>query len=117
MNANEYQKLAARTLIDRPGFEITARNIMTVWDALGLAGEAGEVADHIKKGIFHRHGLDIPKLKKELGDTLWYIAAICTTLGFDLGEIMDLNIEKLKERYPNGFNSEDSKRRVDQQGG
>ncbi len=114
MNANEFQSLAARTLIDRPGFEIPDVEIMAVWDALGLAGEAGEVADLVKKGIFHRHGLDLPKLEEELGDILWYIAALCTTLGLDLSAIMWANIEKLKVRYPNGFTSEDSLRRVDQ---
>lgn len=115
MDANEYQKLAARTLISKPGFNISDVEIMAVWDAIGLAGEAGEVADHIKKGIFHQHGIDFPKLRKEIGDTLWYAAALCTTLGLDLSEIMQENIDKLKVRYPDGFNSEDSIRRVDKE--
>ena len=113
MDANEYQRLAARTLIDKPDAIYTHQEIMAVWDAIGLAGEAGEVADHIKKGVFHQHGIDLPKLEKELGDTLWYVAALCTTLGLDLSEIMQANIEKLKLRYPNGYSPEDSKRRVD----
>ena len=113
MDANEFQRLAARTLIDRPGFEISDTEIMAVWDALGLAGEAGEVADLIKKGVFHRHGIDLPKLEKEIGDTLWYVAALCTTLGIDMSAIMQANIEKLKVRYPNGYSSEDSLRRID----
>lgn len=113
MDANEYQKLAARTLIDRPDFEISDRDIMTVWDAIGLAGEAGEVAEHIKKGVFHQHGIDSEKLSKEIGDVLWYAAALCTTLGLDLSEIMQANIEKLKHRYPNGYSSADSLKRVD----
>lgn len=113
MDANEYQRLAARTLIDRPDFTISDTEFMAVWDAIGLAGEAGEVAEHIKKGVFHRHGIDLPKLEKELGDTLWYAAALCTTLGLDLSAIMQANIEKLKVRYPNGYSSEDSLQRVD----
>lgn len=113
MDADEYQKLAARTLIDRPDFALTDTEIMAVWDAIGLAGEAGEVADHIKKGVFHRHGIDLPELEKELGDTLWYVAALCTTLGLDLSAIMQANIEKLRVRYPNGYTSEDSLHRVD----
>jgi NTP pyrophosphatase (non-canonical NTP hydrolase) len=113
MDANEYQKLAARTLIDRPGFLISDRDMMAVWNALGLAGEAGEVADHVKKGVFHQHGIDPEKLRKEIGDTLWYAAALCTTLGFDLSEIMQGNIDKLRLRYPDGYNSADSKARVD----
>ena len=113
MEASEYQKQAARTLIERPGFEILDRDIMAVWNALGLAGEAGEVADHIKKGVFHQHGIDLEKLKKEIGDTLWYLAALCTTLDLDMSSIMQANIEKLKVRYPNGYSSADSQRRVD----
>jgi NTP pyrophosphatase (non-canonical NTP hydrolase) len=113
MNASEYQQLAARTLIDRPGFEIPDDQIMIIWNAIGLAGEAGEVADLAKKAIFHQHGIDAEKLKKELGDVLWYAAGLATQLGLDLGEIMDANIQKLKLRYPDGFTSADSVRRVD----
>ncbi len=93
--------------------EIPDKEMMLVWEALGLAGEAGEVANHVKKGIFHQHGIELEKLKNEIGDTLWYAAALCTTLGLDLSEIMQTNIKKLEMRYPNGFNVEDSKRRVD----
>lgn len=113
MDANKYQKLAARTLIDKPDFEISDIEIMTVWNALGLAGEAGEVADLVKKGVFHRHGLDVTKLEKEIGDVCWYLAALCTTLHLSLSDIMVANIEKLMVRYPNGYTSEDSLKRVD----
>jgi NTP pyrophosphatase (non-canonical NTP hydrolase) len=112
MDANEYQRLAARTLIDRPGFEIPEKEIMAVWEVVGLAGEAGEVANLIKKGVFHRHGIDTSKVE-ELGDTLWYISALCNTLGLDLSTIMHANIEKLKIRYPHGYSSLDSLRRAD----
>lgn len=109
----KYQNLAARTLIDGPDFEISERDIMLVWSAIGLAGEAGEVADIIKKGVFHQHGVDSETLKKELGDCLWYIAAICTKAGFDLNEVMAENIAKLEIRYPDGYSSNDSIKRVD----
>lgn len=113
MYANEYQELAARTLIDKPDFEISNADIMLVWNAIGLAGEAGEVCEHIKKGVFHQHGISHSVLKKELGDVLWYVAALCTKLGFDMEEVMEANIKKLKERYPDGYSSADSKRRTD----
>ena len=90
MTPSEYQKLAARTLIDTPDFEITPQQVMIAWNAIGLAGEAGEVVDHIKKGVFHQQGIDELKLKKELGDTLWYLSALCSTLGWQLEEIMQL---------------------------
>lgn len=111
MTSNEYQLAAARTLIDSPGFEIPDRDMMLIWATLGLAGESGEVVEHIKKGILHEHGIDFEKLKLELGDVLWYVSAICTKAGFELSEVMELNINKLKKRYPNGFNSDDSKNR------
>ena len=102
-------------MIDQPGFEIPGYEMMVVWNALGLAGEAGEVAELVKKGVFHRHTIDRAKLEQELGDVLWYASALCTTLGLDLGEIMQTNIEKLKVRYPNGYSSLDSQQRADVQ--
>ncbi len=108
-----YQQLAARTLIDAPDFEISDQDIMLAWNALGLAGEAGEVADLVKKDVFHRHGLDVGKIKKELGDCLWYIAALCSRLDLDLNEVMADNIAKLEARYPGGFSTRDSINRVD----
>lgn len=113
MNATDYQRQAARTLIDEPQRPISPNEMMILWNALGLAGEAGEVCEAVKKGILHQHGLDHDKLAKELGDVCWYLAALCTKCGFDLGEIMAANIEKLKVRYPDGFKPEDSVKRVD----
>lgn len=103
MQANEYQRLAGRTLIAAPDFDISPDQVMIAWNAIGLSGEAGEVADLIKKGIFHQQGLDQEKLKKELGDVLWYVAALCTELGFSLEEVMSHNIDKLKARFPEGY--------------
>lgn len=60
-----------------------------------------------------QHGVDHKQLHKELGDVLWCVAALCTKLGFDMGDIMAANIDKLKERYPDGYKSEDSERRAD----
>lgn len=113
MDAKIYQELAARTLVDEPGFEITDEEVMLSWSALGLCGEAGEVADILKKGVYHQHGLDIAAIKKELGDVLWYVSALCTTLNIQLSEVMQLNVDKLKSRYPDGFNSAASINRKD----
>lgn len=114
MNANDYQRLAARTLIDAPDAEYTAAEIMLVWNALGVAGEAGEVADLIKKAVFHRHPLNRDALIKELGDVLWYVAALCTKLDIGLDDVMVLNIEKLRARYPAGYSSERSRERYEE---
>lgn len=115
MTADEYQQLAGRTLIDGPDAAYTDEQLMLVWNALGLAGEAGEVADTIKKAVFHQHGIDRDELIKELGDVLWYAAALCTKLNVPISEVMERNIEKLKRRYPAGYSSDASKTRVDVQ--
>ena len=117
MFGDEYQHQAGRTLLDKPddgtlAYAIT--NIMLVWNGLGLVGEAGEVADTIKKGVFHGHGIDKEKIEAELGDVLWYVAGICSNLGLSMSDVMQRNIEKLKIRYPDGFNSDDSKKRADE---
>lgn len=113
MNANDYQKQAGRTLIAKPDAMYTDYEIMLVWNALGLAGEAGEVADTIKKAVFHQHGINRDELIKELGDVLWYVAALCSKLDVPMSEVMELNIAKLKQRYPEGYSSDASKVRVD----
>lgn len=104
MELNKYQELALRTMTDIKNDPEQS----LVNGALGLTGEAGEVADIIKKHQFHGHDLDVQELKKELGDVLWYIACCASALNIDLNEIGVANIEKLKERYPNGFTKEDS---------
>lgn len=82
--------------------------------ALGLCGEAGEVADLIKKHKGHGHDLDKAKITKELGDVLWYIATLADQLGINLGVIAQVNVIKLRARYPNGFNVADSKVKRDE---
>lgn len=114
VTANGYQDAASRTLLDNPGFMPSIKDLMLLWNGLGVAGEAGEVADLIKKAIFHRHGLDRAKLVKELGDVTWYVAAICTHTGIALGEVFSANIAKSLERYPDGFTAEASKERADE---
>lgn len=79
--------------------------------ALGIAGEAGEVADLVKKIVGHGHDFDRKKFVKELGDVLWYVAVIAKKKGITLEEIADMNIKKLASRYPEGFSVEASKNR------
>lgn len=75
---------------------------------LGLVGEAGEVADIIKKHLGHGHALDDEALAHELGDVLWYIAVMAASLGYTMSDIARMNIDKLKLRYPQGFSTERS---------
>ena len=76
--------------------------------ALGLTGESGEVADHIKKVLFHGHALDVNHVAKELGDILWYLGLACDAIGYSLDDVMQMNVDKLHNRYPNGFDAERS---------
>jgi NTP pyrophosphatase (non-canonical NTP hydrolase) len=97
---NEYQKLAMVTANPEvlKDFEKMIGNA-----GLGLAGEAGEVADHVKKCLYQGHEFSIDKVAKELGDVLWYVALMCTATGVSLETVMQENVNKLKARYPEGF--------------
>lgn len=83
------------------------RDIGGIFNAcLGLSGEVGEFNDMIKKWIFHEKELDIEHAKKELGDIMWYVALMCDSFGWNLDEILEMNVAKLKNRYPQGFDVE-----------
>lgn len=97
---DRYQQAAARTANEH---EYELANY-----GLGITGEAGEVADLIKKGVFHGHELDREELKKELGDVMWYVANVARLAGFSLSEIAASNVMKLQKRYPEGFSEQDS---------
>ncbi len=75
---------------------------------LGLVGEAGEVADIVKKHLGHGHHLDNEAMAHELGDVLWYIAVMAANLGYTMSDVARMNIDKLKLRYPQGFSTERS---------
>ena len=76
--------------------------------ALGLCGESGEVADLVKKAFFQGHKLDKVHLAKELGDVAWYLAVGAYALDYDLETVLQMNVDKLRERYPGGFEAERS---------
>lgn len=103
MTINEYQKLAMKTL--NP--ELSEKDVL-INGVMGLCGESGEAIDIVKKWLAQGHELDKEKLAKELGDICWYLAETATALGCSLEDIMTANIEKLRKRYPEGFDSERS---------
>ena len=78
---------------------------------MGLCGEAGECVDLVKKRLFQGHELDKEHLAKELGDVAWYLAVTAEAIGYDLNTILQMNVKKLRDRYPNGFDEERSKYR------
>ena len=108
MTGNEFQQHALRTM-NEPNMPYGDLLI----GALGLAGEAGEVCDHIKKFIGQGHELDREHVKEELGDVLWYVAITATAIGATLDDVMSTNVLKLIRRYPNGFEMERSVNRDD----
>ena len=109
MTINEYQKLAMTTL----NKEMSKKD-MLINGVMGLCGESGEAIDIVKKHLAQGHELDREKLIKELGDIAWYLAEMATFLDIELEEVLVRNIEKLKKRYPEGFNKEKSLHREEE---
>lgn len=103
MTVNEYQKLAMTTL--NPAL---SKKDVLINGVMGLCGESGEAIDIVKKHLAQGHALDKEKLAKELGDIAWYLAETATALDLNLEDIFEANIEKLRKRYPEGFDSERS---------
>lgn len=106
MTINEYQKLAMTTL--NP--ELDRKDVL-INGVMGLCGESGEVIDLVKKHLAQGHELDKEKMAKELGDVAWYLAETATAIGYSLEDIFQMNIDKLKKRYPEGFSVEKSMNR------
>lgn len=106
MTINEYQKLAMTTL--NP--ELSQKDVL-INSVMGLCGESGEAIDIVKKWLAQGHELDKKHLAEELGDIAWYLAEAATALDLLLEEILQANIDKLKQRYPKGFETEKSQNR------
>ncbi|MBE5769723.1 MAG: nucleotide pyrophosphohydrolase [Clostridiales bacterium] len=104
MHANDYQK-EAMTLLnpDIPADQVLLNAV------LGLCGESGEAADLLKKHLFQGHELDKQTMMKELGDVAWYLAEACEGLGVRLSDVMQMNLDKLHRRYPDGFSADRSR--------
>ena len=100
MTINEYQKLAMTTL--NPA--LSDKDVL-INGVMGLCGESGEAIDIVKKHLAQGHELDRDKLIGELGDIAWYLAEVATVLDIDLETVLCRNIEKLKARYPEGFDA------------
>lgn len=127
MTANEYQKAALRTespvglheaseaalrvftilgIVTNPQEDMSLVRLLE--GLIGLSGESGEASDILKKTLFQGHRLDREHLARELGDVAWYLALSADAIGYSLEEIFQMNIDKLKERYPDGFEEERS---------
>ena len=107
MTGNEFQELAGRTI----NKDLSLRDLEE-HALFGMAGELGELLSLYQK-VFQGHDLNVKHAKKELGDLMWFIAEYCTVQGWKLDDIMQMNIDKLKARYPEGFKVENSLHRKD----
>ena len=102
MQMNEYQALAARTVNQK------LEPVQVAFHALhGMVGEIGEIHSLYQK-TYQGHELKEEHLKKELGDLLWFISEYCMAMGWTLEEVAQMNIDKLKARYPEGFDADKS---------
>ncbi len=99
MTMTEFEAEVLRTA----AFNLGANEVAVL--ALGVAGEAGEVCDLVKKHFGQGHDLNRDKLVEELGDVLWYVTALAARLGYPLREVAERNVAKLKARYPSGFDA------------
>jgi NTP pyrophosphatase (non-canonical NTP hydrolase) len=102
LTPNEYQKLAAHFI--NPNLTNYEKSMHALH---GMVGEIGELHSIYQKR-YQGHGFDNDHVKKELGDILWFVAEYCTAYGWNLEDIMTLNIDKLRARYPEGFDADHS---------
>lgn len=108
MTPNEYQRATLRTA---PTELLPDQLLLN--GLMGLNGEAGECIDIMKKHLFQGHDLDIEHMVKELGDVAWYLAVSAYAIGYDLETILQTNVDKLKARYPDGFDTVRSQHRAE----
>lgn len=108
MSANDYQKQAMTTL----NRSLSKKDVL-INGVMGLCGESGEAIDIVKKHLHQGHDLDREALVKELGDIAWYLAETAFALDIPLEDILRKNLEKLKERYPQGFSTGNSRNRTE----
>jgi len=103
MLVNDYQKAAMTTL--NPALD---KKDVLINSVMGLCGESGEAIDIVKKWLMQGHELDKEHLIKELGDVAWYLAEAATALDIPLETVFQGNLDKLHQRFPNGFDTEAS---------
>lgn len=106
MNINEYVKMASRTRANLENHQLDELHMI-----LGIFTESGELADVYKKNMAYGKELDHINIQEEISDILWYIANLCDISGYDLENIMEVNIKKLKARYPQKFTNQNANER------
>lgn len=97
MKFEDYLGASERTLIDK------GHDLNLLHAAMGISTEAGELMDAFKRKIFYGKPLDVVNVKEEIGDLMWYVAILMRELDLDLEEVLQLNIDKLRARFPERF--------------
>jgi NTP pyrophosphatase (non-canonical NTP hydrolase) len=110
---NDYKVAVNRTAKSMHTQEIDGNTLDVLHWSLGLSGEVGELVDTVKKHVFYGQDFDMVNAQEELGDILFYLTAMCESLGLDLEYVMDNNKMKLLQRYPTGYSDESAKLRAD----
>jgi NTP pyrophosphatase (non-canonical NTP hydrolase) len=112
MHSSEYIELANRT---KKSFSLSLTEVETdiLHAAIGIAGEAGELIDAVKKYIIYGKPLDGDNIDEEMGDILWYLAIMAKALGTNFEKLMEANIDKLKLRYPEKYTDAAAHARAD----
>jgi NTP pyrophosphatase (non-canonical NTP hydrolase) len=103
MEYQEYQKQAARTCA-----KLAGNNDNNIHMILGMQTEVAELADAFKKHLAYGKPVDWVNVEEELGDLMWYIANFCNINDIDLEQVMQINIDKLRARYPEKFTQENA---------
>lgn len=103
MDIKTYQAEARRTVSPLESELLNSLHFIS-----GIVTEAGELLDILKKNIAYKKPIDYVNMKEEIGDIMWYIINLCDLYNWDLEEIMETNIKKLKIRYPEKFNFENA---------
>lgn len=107
MDMKEYLELSEKTLSDH--FNLKDSKEQKMFHAvIGLSTESNELLDQFKKHVFYNRELDLVNLKEELGDVMWYIAILLRELDVKFEDVLDWNIEKLKKRYGEKFDTQKS---------
>jgi NTP pyrophosphatase (non-canonical NTP hydrolase) len=115
MTPEKYLELSDRTCkhIAEEGIVILPAMYDLVHASFGISGEAGEFLDAVKKAFIYNKPLDVVNAKEELGDMMWYLALACRALNVSFEELMTMNIDKLKVRYPEKYTDEHAAARLD----
>lgn len=106
MNSKKYIELAKKTETQKYAFKsvngVTARIEHAI---MGLVTESGELMDVVKKTKVHGKKFDKVNVIEEMGDLFWYLAILCDALGISFEKVWDINIKKLKTRYPDKYSN------------